>query len=297
MFTASIAMQLLDEGLLDADDRLVDLVPQLDLAGIHRRRGVDHTGAIRLHHLLHQTSGLPDYFANGVAEDLQANRDRSYTVDDVIQIARSSSAGFPPGDRRGRRSAYSDTNYQLLTAVVETATGTTYAEAVGSRIAQPLGLENTYVVERGATAPARTPLPLHHKDLALELPQALASEQGAGGIVSTLDDQVRFSRAYHHGELFDPRHRAEMHRWNRVFFPVDYGYGLMRYRLPRLMTPLRASPELIGHSGVTNSFTFYAPELRCHVVGTLNQFDNPGRAFRLMSRITSLVRGARLRRA
>lgn len=34
---------------------------------------------------------------------------------------------------------------------------------------------------------------------------ALASERGAGGIVSTGDDQRRFNRAFHRGELFaDP---------------------------------------------------------------------------------------------
>ncbi|MGH1491752.1 MAG: serine hydrolase domain-containing protein [Acidimicrobiales bacterium] len=290
MFTATIVMQLIDEKRLRLDDRVVELLAHLDLTGLHRFNGIDHTTNIEVDHLLHQTSGLADYFAGGLEEDFKHNRDRRYAVEDIVDIARTSEANFPPGDRDGRRSAYSDTNYQLLTAIIEAATGATYGETVNERIAVPLGLESTYVTRHEPMPEGRPPLPLYHKGQVLDLPQALASERGAGGVVSTLDDQLRFSAAFHQGRLFDPHHSAETRRWNRIFFPVDYGYGLMRYRLPRAMTGFRRTPELVGHSGATNSFTFYAPELSCHIVGTLNQLDNPSRAFRLITKLAHTVR-------
>ena len=86
-----------------------------------------------------------------------------------------------------------------------------------------------------------------------------------------------------------------MRKWNRIFFPLDYGYGLMRYQLPRWMTGFRRAPELIGHSGSTNSFAFHAPDLRCHIVGTLNQLDNPARAFKLITKVAMLVRTSQKR--
>ena len=285
MFTASIVMQLVDESQLDLHDRVADLLPSLDLNGIHRHGGVDRSSELELHHLLHQTSGLPDYFAGKVEDDMKQNRDRHYSIEDIIGIARSVDAEFPPGDRNGSRSSYSDTNYQLLTAVIEAATGTTYAEAVHQRIAQRLGLEHTWVAGHRSVAPA---LPLHHQDKRLDLPKTLASERGAGGIISTLDDQLEFMRAYHADQLFDQRHSHQV--WNRIFFPVDYGHGLMRYQVPRWMTGFRRTPELIGHSGSSNSFAFYAPELGCHIAGTMNQLDNPARAFRLLVKVAALIR-------
>lgn len=289
MFTASIVMQLIDHQQLRLDDRVTDLLSDLDLTGLHQHKGTDYTGDLEVRHLLHQTSGLADYFAGGLEEDFKQNRDRGYTVADVIDIARTTGAGFAPGDRNGSRSAYSDTNYQLLTAIIEATTGNTYRQAVHQRIVTPLGLSATYVAGDATRSPGEPPLTLHHKDRALDLPGALASEQGAGGIVSTLDDLLRFSVAYHQGRLFNPRHTDRTHQWNRIFFPVDYGYGLMRYQLPRWMTGIRRTPELIGHSGSTNSFAFYAPELRCHIVGTLNQLDNPARAFKLITKVAMLI--------
>lgn len=293
MFTASIVLQLVDENQLHLHDRVVDLVPTLDLTGVHRHDGIDHTAELQVHHLLHQTSGLPDYFAGGFEDDFKHNRDRRYTVEDIIKIAKATDATFPPGDRDGGRSAYSDTNYQLLTAIIEASTGATYGDAVHQRIVTPLGLSGTSIAGSEPRPTGAPPLALHHKSTTLDLPDALASERGAGGIISTLDDQVRFSAAYHQGRLFDPHHTAETHRWNRLFLPVDYGYGLMRYRLPRLMTGLRSVPELLGHSGSSNSFAFYAPELRCHIVGTLNQVDNPARSFRLMTKMVTTIDRAR----
>lgn len=292
MYTATIVIQLIDEHRLQMNDRVVDLLPHLDLAGLHRHRNVDHTDQIEVHHLLHQTSGLHDYFAGGLQEDFIRGRDHSYTIGDVVDMARTTTAEFPPGDRNGRRSAYSDTNYQLLTAIIETTTGHSYQQAVRDRIAEPLDLAHTYVFDRSATPRRGAPLPLHHKDQVLSLPNALASEQGAGGIVSTLGDQLRFQRAYHSGQLFDPSHHDRMRRWNRIFFPIDYGHGLMRYQLPRWMTGFRPSGELIGHSGATGSFAFYAPDNHCHIVGTFNQFHKPARPFRFMTQINELVRRA-----
>jgi len=289
MVTASIVMQLVDEQRLALSDRVIGLLPNLELDGLHRRDGTDHTGKLEVHHLLHQTSGLADYFAGDLEEEFRQNRDRSYEVADIVDIARTAEANFPPGDRSGRRSAYSDTNYQLLTAIIEAATDMTYGEAVDQRIATPLGLADTYVAGDEPPSTGKPPLTLSHKGDALDLPQALASERGAGGIVSSLDDQLLLSAAYHEGRLFDRCHTSEMRRWNRVFFPVDYGYGVMRYRLPRWMTGLQRVPEFIGHSGATNSFAFHVPELGFHVVGTLNDFDKPARAFKLLMKVAGVV--------
>ena len=285
LFTATLVMQLIDEGRLDLDARIHDHLQGVDLHGIHTHKGHDYSDRITIQHLLQHTSGLPDYFAGQLQDDLAKNCDRAYTLDDVLDIARANDAEFPPGDRNGKRSTYCDTNYQLLSAIIENATGSSLAANLQTRITGPLDLADTYLYGPERTAGRPEPLPLRHRDRQLTIPLVLASERGAGGIVSTAADQVRFLQAFHAGELFDPVNLDRMQQWNRIFFPLEYGYGLMRYRLPRFLTPFGALPELIGHSGVTGSFSFSNPEAGLHIAGTFNQLDKASRPYGFMSKV------------
>lgn len=285
MFTAALVLQLVDDHRLRLDDRVVPLLPALDLRGLHVRRGVDSTGDLEVHHLLHQTSGLGDYWEDGVEDRISQGEDVAYSIQDTVGFARTNGAAFPPGDRDLRRSRYSDTNYQLLTAIIETVAEQSYADAIRERITEPLDLHDTYVFPDTGDRP--DPLLLRHRDQPLSIPNALGSERGAGAIVSTLGDQLRFSRAFHDGELFAGGLSRAAPRWNRVLGPgIGYGHGVMRYQLPRWMTGRRI-PEMRGHSGSTASFLFHIPALGCHVAGSFNQFGDAARPFRFLPRLAA----------
>ena len=70
---------------------------------------------------------------------------------------------------------------------------------------------------------------------------------------------------------------------------MQYGYGLMRFKLPHWMTMFRHTPELIGHSGSSGLFAFYAPEKDLYIVGTFNQIDKPARPFNFMLNVISTM--------
>jgi CubicO group peptidase (beta-lactamase class C family) len=74
-----------------------------------------------------------------------------------------------------------------------------------------------------------------------------------------------------------------------MHFPLQYGGGLMRFRLPGWMTLWRPSPELIGHSGASGSFAYHAPERDVFLVGTFNQTDAPKRPFGFMLRVLKAI--------
>jgi len=136
-----------------------------------------------------------------------------------------------------------------------------------------------------------TPAVMWHKDHVLEVPLAMSSFLADGGIVSTLADSLRFLRGFFNGELLSEDELAYMtSRWNRIFFPMRYGAGLMRFHLPWWMSPLKNPGELIGHSGSSGSFAFYNPQRDLFLAGTVNQSDSPGRPFRLMPQIINLVK-------
>lgn len=279
MYTAAVLMGLVDEGKLDLEAPITRYLPGELLDGLHVHRGTDYSRALKVYQLAHQTSGLPDYFAGNLVEDFKQNRDQAYTVADTLAIARKMPPAAAPDSGKAH---YSDTNYQLLGAIIEAITGDALADVFQARIFDPLALGHTYLFDCNRPRSGSAPLPLYFKDTRLSLPLALTSERGAGGIVSTLADSLRFLRAYFDGALFDAAHLARMTRWHALFFPLQYGCGLMRFKLPRIMTLFRETPALIGHSGASGSFAFYAPSEKLTIVGTFNQLDAPSRPFNFM---------------
>ncbi|MAS33649.1 MAG: hypothetical protein CL610_06570 [Anaerolineaceae bacterium] len=285
MFTASVVMQLVDEGRLDLDAQIQAYLPQLQLDGIHTYKGVDYSKQLKVYQLLHQTSGLADYYENGLVEDLKHNRDRAYNISDVLNMVRAMQPSNVPDSGK---SYYSDTNYQLLGAIIESVTEHPLAQVFQSRIFEPLQLGQTYVFDHKAQR--GQPLPLYHKSQRLDVPLALSSMAPDGGIVSNLTDSLTFLKAYFAGQLFDASHFERMYQWNALFFPIQYGYGLMRFKLPGWMTPFRQTPQLIGHSGSSGSFAFYAPNEKLYMAGTFNQIDKPSRPFNFMLKVAATAR-------
>jgi len=284
MFTATVVMQLVDEGRLDLDAPIQRYLPHLQLDGIHVHKGIDYSQKLKVYQLLHQTSGLADYYEDGLVEDIKHNRDRAYNINDVLTMVRDKKPSNTPDSGK---SYYSDTNYQLLGAIIEAITESQLSQVFQKRIFEPLQLDNTYVFNHALKQ--SDPIPLYHKTQRLDVPLAMSSMASDGGIVSNLSDNLRFLQAYFAGELFDSAHFNLMYQWNALFFPMQYGYGLMRFKLPRWMTLFRHTPELIGHSGSSGSFAFYAPEKDLYIVGTFNQIDKPARPFNFMLKVINVV--------
>jgi D-alanyl-D-alanine carboxypeptidase len=282
MFTATVLMQLVDEGRIDLDAPVTNYLPGNLLDGIHVHKGVDYSKQLKVYQLIHQTSGLADYYEDELIEDFKHNRDRAYNLDDVLTMVRGLKPSAAPDSGR---SYYSDTNYQLLGAIIEAIIECPVAQVFQDRIFGPLALDQTYVFER--TVERSTPIPLYNKSQRLDVPLALSSMAPDGGIVSTLADSLRFLQAYFDGDLFNKAHFGRMYQWNALFFPMQYGYGLMRFKLPRWMTLFRNTPELIGHSGSSGSFAFYAPSEKLYIAGTFNQIDKPSRPFNFMLKVAA----------
>lgn len=292
MYTATVVMKLAASGEIDLDAPIAEYLAADLIEGVHIIDGADHSGRITVAQLVDQTSGLADYFEGepeggaSLAEDLKHGRDRSLTIDDIIAIVRRLSPEFAPGT--GDTAFYSDTNYALLGAIIEAVTGATIADSFQQMIFAPLGLADTYVF--GSADDQPRPAALFFKDRLVDIPLAMSSFAPDGGVVSTAAESLRFLRAFFDGELLTPDQLALMtRRWNRIFFPLRYGYGLMRFHVPRWMSPFRAAPELIGHSGSTGSFAFHNPQRDLYVAGTVNQMDKPNRPFRLMTQVINLV--------
>lgn len=281
MFTATLLMQLVTEDLIDLDQTVSSILTDVDLTGFHVVKGVDCSQPLTVRQLLHQTSGLADYYESDLAADLKAGRDRAYGLAEVLQMTRALPPQAAPDSGR---SYYSDTNFQLLGAVIERATGQSFDQVLQTRICAPLELRQTGVLDGTDVG-----LPVYHEDRMLNIPQILSSMGPDGGIISTLDEMLTFLRAFMENKLFNAEAAAQMRQWNKLFFPIQHGYGLMRIKLPRWMMLFRATPELIGHSDASGSFAYYAPEHDIYLIGTFNQTDAPRRPIGFMLRVLSAV--------
>ncbi len=292
LHTSAILLRLIERDELRFDTRLVDVVDRDVLGALHVHRGVEYTDAVTIEHLMAQTSGIADYFQGRVADggsleqSLLSGSDRSWSGAETLSMARSIGAAFPPGARR--KALYSDTNFQLLGMVIERLCGSTYADVLAAEVSDPLGLTSTYLYSDPTDV---TPLPLRNGGGRLDIPLGMTSFGADGGIVSTTGDLMTFVRAFFEGGLFDPAVIPRLQRYRRIFFPLQYGVGVARFAMPRVFAAVGAT-ELIGHSGLSGAFAFFAPASGTYLAGTVNNIAKPQRSFQLMLRLARAAEAA-----
>jgi D-alanyl-D-alanine carboxypeptidase len=299
--TAVVALQLAEQGRLSLRDRMVDLLPAEVTRGLHVLDGVDRTPQITVEHLLGHTSGLADYYEEAprgqrsAQARLLAGEDAPMPFTEVIRVVRDElTPHFPPQevDAPSVKARYADTNYQLLGAVLEAVTGSPLPEVFAEHLFVPLALDDTasYPHRPRSGAPAEPDARVWSKDVALVTDGALRHQVADGGIVSTIGDQLTFLTAVVRGEVFaDPSTWPRMQeRCNRVFFPIDYGLGVMRYAPPRWMSPLFAIPPVVGHTGSTATWLFHCPDLGIVTAGTFD-VAQPALPFRFLPHVLRAV--------
>lgn len=292
LYTATAAMQLWEQGLLNLDAPISTYLPPELTDGLHGLDGVDRSQQVNVRHLLSHTSGLADYFLDTPAGDtsftdrIEAG-DFAYTLDDVLDRVRRLTPYFPPQDPSAtrQRARYSDTNFQLLGAIVAEVTGQTFQQAVEAQILGPLGLHDTWFAGHPRDGQSRAVAAMWTGDTVLHRPQTMASMAPEGGLIGTAADAIVFLRALLGGALFDkPDTLAHMQaRWNRFGlprdrtaimapgWPIEYGLGIKRYRMPRLLNAGRRSPTFLGHTGASGSWLFWCAEHDLYLAGTVDQ--------------------------
>ncbi len=309
LYIGAAILRLQEQGRLAIEDPLTDHLPSQMVCGLHRRRGIDRTADLTLRHLLGHASGLPEYLSEApkgkkaLLDRVVEDGDLSWNTTDVIAMAlETKGAHFEPRPFDGRRHTvrYSDTNFQLLIAVIEAVTRQPIHAAFAALIYEPLDLTRTW----HPGTPPETSMPpaavLWAGDAPLERPLALRSFRD---LFSTAAETLRFLRALITGELFhDPATAERMwQHWNPLGFsliptapgwPIEYGLAMMRFQTPRLLRPFLSSPTLIGHTGASGSWLFYAPESDLYLTGTVDQLTAPAVPFRKLPRLVGQMRSA-----
>ena len=290
LYVAAMIMQLRHEGRVVLDAPATAYLDPSVMAGIHVIGGVDSGDRITVRELLGHTSGIADYFEQRRRDgSTQLSRilrqDFSWTFQDVLRITKEElTPRFAPSTPG--KALYSDTNYQLLGAIIEAVDGTSYETALHQRVLAPLALSDTYPFTLETLDRYATVAPMMYGTRRVHIPRAMASSRADGGIVSTARDGIRFLESFMTGRLFPAEYVNEMQsHWNPIFPPMKYGLGMMRFALPRYCTMFKRLPAMVGHSGASGAVLYYVPELDLYVSGTVNQIKKRSLSHNLMARV------------
>ena len=263
MFTATVIVQLAEDGVLTLDDPLALWLPEV-------ADQLPYGDQITLRQLLTHTSGLfnvvdhESYWADLFAE-MQINEDTGAVTLACVQrdphetLARyvyGKDANFAPGTSW----SYSNTNYTLLGMVIEAATDMPLAEAYRTHIYEPLGMTSTFLdcyeepvidVVHGYSGTGDEMADV------TELHESIG--WSAGGLVSTASDLITFARGLFSGALFDkPESLVAM---TTPAPGSSYGLGITLQK------------DYMGHAGYIAGFRSvldYSPEFDTVVVMVYN---------------------------
>jgi len=288
LFISAIILKLYTENKLDLYDKISEYLPEEVVRGLHVHRGKDYSNDLTITHMISHTSGLPCYLTdkqvNGrkAMAELEAGIDQPWPIDNVIQEVKRMKTHFPPG--KDGRAKYIDTNHQILSLIVKNVTGEAINIAL-KNLFQELNLTRTHVCE---DADNEIFVPIRYKSRELHIPRFLNSTQNE--IISTAKDQMTFLKAFFGGYFFSKERISELEKWNNIFFPFKYGMGIQKFYMPRILSPFRSVPDMVGHCGSTGSVAFYVPDMDVYITGSTNQQARPNIAFQTMIKITNKLR-------
>ncbi|MFC9438379.1 serine hydrolase domain-containing protein [Nocardia sp. NPDC057030] len=183
VYTATMIMRLVDQGKLELDARVADVLPEF---GTPDREA---TAVITIRQLLSHTGGVTNDFNydGGRGDDCLA---------EYVRAAREVALDCKPGTAM----SYGGLGYVVLGRVIEVLTGKTYDEAVQELLAVPLGLDHLVTLPEQALkfstamshlgAPGRYPDPAPEWDI---MPRSVAP---AARVISSAGDMVRFARMH-----------------------------------------------------------------------------------------------------
>ncbi len=194
MFTATVILQLAEEGALGLDDRLADWLPEIAAT-------LPYGDQITLRQMLNHTAGLYDYTDDPLTlERVRADPYRHTDPHTIIAcVTEINEANFAPGEGW----SYCNTGYILLGLIIEQITGGPVAEALRARIFEPVGMEDTYLDEEEWPRARLVRGYLRYSGQWVDVTDwNVSTAWTAGALVSSPPDLAAFVRALFGGDLF-----------------------------------------------------------------------------------------------
>ncbi|MGJ1198641.1 serine hydrolase domain-containing protein [Sphingobacterium spiritivorum] len=240
-FTTVLVLKAAEDKKLSLDQTIKQYFP-----------GIKNSDKITVGHLLNHRSGIHNFTDDG---DYLNWNTKVMSEKDMVDVITKAGSDFEP-DSKGE---YSNSNFVLLTYILEKTLKKSYADLLTAYITKPLGLQNTYLGgkinvknnEAKSYDFAGEWKPESETDISIPL--------GAGGIVSTPSDLTKFAEALFNGKLLT---KASVELMKTI--KDNYGMGL--FQVPFY------DKKGYGHSGGIDGFS-----------STFSYFEDGNVAFALTS--------------
>lgn len=204
-FTAVLVLKAVEERKLNLNQTIKKFFPS-----------IKNAEKITIENLLNHQSGIHDFTDQ---DDYRTWNTLSMTEKQMTEVIAKGGSDFNPGSK----AEYSNSNYVLLTYILEKSYKKSYSELLEKYITKPVGLKNTYFGSKINTANNECRSYSFEEGWKESDETDISIALGAGGIISTPSDLVQFSDALFEGKILKKESLEKMKTINK-----GYGFGLMQ---------------------------------------------------------------------
>ncbi len=190
---------------------------------------------ITIKHLLTHRSGIHN-FTND--KDYLTWNTQPKTENEMVAIMSKAGSDFEPDSK----AAYSNSNFVLLTYILQKTFNKPYAQLLQEYIIKPVGLQNTSMGGKINPANNECKSYVFNGSWKAETETDVSIPLGAGGIISTAGDLTKFANALFSGKILNPNSLE-------IMKTIKEHYGMGLFKIPFY------NETGYGHTGDIDGFT------------------------------------------
>ena len=223
-FTAALIMKGVEMGKINLDQTIETYFPT-----------IQNADKITVRQLLNHRSGIKN-----ITDSAYLNwYTKPITPANLLDSIAVRGVGFEPNEKH----SYSNSNYVLLTFILEEALAQSFAQLLDHHIVKPLKLSNTSYGGKTNTAQNQARSYRMKKEWSKKDETDMSIPLGAGGIISTPKDLCLFSEGLFGGKLLSKESLNQM----KTFDEDNYGFALYESTYNEM--------KGIGHGGAIDAFS------------------------------------------
>lgn len=271
LFTSVTILKLQEEGVLNINDKLTKYIPE------RITKEIANANEVTLKQLLNHTSGIPEYLGLNTILNILNLSVAKKSAEESLHFIYGQKADFEPG--KGQN--YSNSNYLLLSLVIQYATGKSAYQVVTEKVIRPLRLENTFADTKLPATLVRGYYDTFDNDFMKDLTEidnAAVGGEGMldGGLISNSYDLATFLHTLKTGQVLTASSMAQFENFiditqelpNDLKYIKQYGLGLMKIETDHGVG--------VGHSGHVHCFwgtVYHFPQQKVTVAVLTNGYS------------------------
>ena len=226
MFTASLIFKAIEENKLSIEQTIETFFPT-----------IENSDSITISNLLNHRSGIHN-FTN---DDTYLTYNTQYkTEQEMIKIISNFKSDFEPSSK----GSYSNSNYVLLSFILEKVYNSTLKNLINEKICIPLNLKNTYYGSEINLNKNECSSYKYLTDWTKETETDMSIPLGAGAIISTPSDLTKFIELLFAEKIISKQSLSKM-----TTIKNRYGMGIFQF-------PFN-DKKSFGHTGGIDGFTSF----------------------------------------